>query len=185
MGNGWPASMAPIADANAAQARRKVHLAMDTATGAIRAVEFASGRGADSPLPPDLLEQNPPDQPIGAVTGDGAFDTRRSHGAILARGGAAVIPIGKSGRLWKEDRPAAKARNEILRAIRRFGRAIWKRWSRHPIRSRIEAKMRALKSFAGRIASPDPDRQSAESHIRIALINRFDALGQAGIERVA
>jgi len=31
----------------------------------------------------------------------------------------------------------------------------------------------------------DPDRQTAEIHIRIALMNRFNALGSAEIKRVA
>ena len=45
--------------------------------------------------------------------------------------------------------------------------------------------MRGFKSFGERIASRDPDRQTAEIHIRIALMNRFNALSQAVIERVA
>ena len=45
--------------------------------------------------------------------------------------------------------------------------------------------MRCLKSFGDRIAAKDPDRQTAEIHIRIALMNRFSALGQAEITRVA
>lgn len=126
---------------------------MDTATGDIRAVEFTSSREGDSPILPDLLDQIPPDQPIGTVTGDGAFDTRRCHAAILDCGGNAIIPIRKNGRLWKEDCPAARARNVILRATRHLGRAIWKNWSGYHVRSRIEAKMRGLKSFGERIAS--------------------------------
>ena len=43
---------------------RKVHLAMDTATGDIRAVEFTSSRDGDSPVLPDLLDQIPPDERI-------------------------------------------------------------------------------------------------------------------------
>ena len=42
-----------------------------------------------------------------------------------------------------------------------------------------------LKSFGERIASRDPDRQTAEVHIRVALMNRFNALGTAEIKRVA
>ena len=42
-----------------------------------------------------------------------------------------------------------------------------------------------LKSFGERIASRDPDRQTAEVHIRVALMNRFNALGTAETERVA
>ena len=164
---------------------RKVHLAMDMGSGDVLAVEFTSSREGDSPVLPDLLDQIPPDQEIGTVTGDGAFDTRRCHAAILARGGTAIIPIRKNGRFWKEDCPAARARNDILRATRLLGRAIWKNWSGYHIRSQIEAKMRCLKSFGERIASRDPDRQTAEIHIRIALMNRFNSLGQAEIERVA
>ena len=164
---------------------RKVHLAMDTATGDIRGVEFTSSREGDSPVLPDLLDQIPADEQVGTVTGDGAFDTRRCHTAIVDRGGTAVIPIRKNGRLWKEDCPAARARNDILRATRRFDRANWKNWSGYHVRSRIEAKMRCVKSFGERIASRDPDRQAAEVHIRIALMNRFNALGTAEIERVA
>lgn len=98
---------------------RKVHLAMDTATGDICAVEFTSsdkGDKGDSPVLPHLLGQIPPDETNGTVIGDGAFDTRRCHTAILDRGGTAIIPIRKNGRRWREDCPAAIARNEILRA---------------------------------------------------------------------
>ncbi len=164
---------------------RKVHLAMDAATGDIRAVEFTSSREGDSPVLPELLDQIPDGEEIGTVTGDGAFDTRRCHSAILARDGAGAIPIRKNGRLWKEDCPAALARNDILRATRRLGRTIWKRWSGSHVRSKIEARMRNLGSFGERIASRDPDRQTAEIHIRVALMNRFNALGTAEIERVA
>lgn len=127
----------------------------------------------------------PPEDQICTVSGDGAYDTRRCHKAILDRDAAAVIPIRKNGRLWKEDCPAATARNEILRATRHLGRVIWKRWTGYHARSRIEGKMRCRKSFGESIASQDPDRQTAEIHNRIALMNRFNELGMAEIERVA
>lgn len=164
---------------------RKVHLAMDTATGDVRAVEFTSSREGDSPVLPGLLAQIPSDQPIGTVTGDGAYDTRKCHSAVAERGATAIIPIRRNGRAWKEDCPAARARNEILRATRHFGRALWKRWTIYHARSRIEAKMRCLKAFGDRIMARDPDRQTAEIHTRIALMNRFSALGTAQIVRVA
>ena len=164
---------------------RKVHLAMDPATSDIRAVEFTPSRDGDSPVLPDLLRQIPADEQIGTVTADGAYDTRRCHTAILAREATPIIPIRKNGRLWKEDCPAARVRNDTLRATRHFGRAFWKRWTGYHARSRIEAKMRCLKSFGERIMARDPDRQTAEIHIRIALMNRFNALGTAEIVRVA
>lgn len=61
---------------------RKVHLAMDTATSDIRAVEFTPSREGDSPVLPDLLGQIPQDEDIGTVTADGAYVRRaRSPGA--------------------------------------------------------------------------------------------------------
>jgi len=45
--------------------------------------------------------------------------------------------------------------------------------------------MRCLKLFGERIMARDPDRQAAENHIRIGLINRINVLGAAEIVRVA
>jgi hypothetical protein len=158
---------------------------MDPATSDIRAVEFTPSRDGDSPVLPDLLGQIPVDEQVGTVTADGAYDTRRCHSAIIARDAVPIIPIRKNGRAWKEDCPAARARNETLQATRHYGRAFWKRWTGYHARSRIEAKMRGLKSFGERIAARGPDRQTAEIHIRIALMNRFNDLGTAEIIRMA
>ena len=87
--------------------------------------------------------------------------------------------------LNSSDCPAAIAGNETLRATRYYGQAFWKRWTGYHARSRIETKMRCLKSFGERIAARDPDRPTAEIHIRIALMNRFNALGTAEIVRDA
>ena len=164
---------------------RKVHLAMDMATSDIRAVEFTPSSDGDSPVLPDLLDQIPEGEEIGTVTADGAYDTRRCHTAIIDRQATAIIPIRKTGRLWKEDCLAAQARNETLRATRYYGRAFWKRLTGYHARSRIDAKMRCLKAFGDRIAARDPDRQTAEIQIRAALLNRVPALGTAEIVRVA
>ena len=45
--------------------------------------------------------------------------------------------------------------------------------------------MRSIKAFGERIAARDPDRHTAEIHIRSALMNRVNALGTAEIVRVA
>ena len=46
-----------------------------------------------------------------------------------------------------------------------------------------ELRSRILSALGERIAARDPDRQTAEIHIRVALINRFNALGTAEIVR--
>ena len=116
-------------------------------------------RDGDSPVLLDLLGQIPAGEQIGTVTADGAYDTSRCHKAIIERDAVPIIPIRKNGRLWKEDCPAARARNDTLRATRYYGRAFWKRWTGYHARSRIEAKMRCLKSFGARIMAV-PHRRS-------------------------
>lgn len=73
--------------------------------------------------------------------------------------------------------PGAHARNEILRATQRLGRAIWKKWSGYHRRSLVETKMQCLKLLGERIMSRDFDRQVAKLQVRAALLNRFTQLG--------
>ena len=155
----------------------KVHLGIDADTLEVRAIEITGSRVGDAPVLPDLLDQIPPDQPVGLVTADGAYDTRACHAAIAERRAAAVIPPRKNGKPWKEHTAGAQTRNEALRATRRLGRAIWRRWSGYHRRSLVEAKMRCLKRLGERVMARDFDRQVAELHIRAAILNRFTALG--------
>jgi len=70
---------------------RKSHIGIDEKTLEIRAAEFTTSDVGDAPMLPELLDQIPPDQEIGSVTADSAFDTRKCHDAIAARGAAAII----------------------------------------------------------------------------------------------
>jgi hypothetical protein len=81
----------------------------------IRAAEFTTNDVGDAPMLPDLLNQIPPDQEIASVTADGAFDTRKCHDAIAARGAAAIIPPRRNAKPWKPDTAGAIARNKALR----------------------------------------------------------------------
>lgn len=135
--------------------------------------------------PAGTARPDPRGEEIGTVTADGAYDTRRCDSAIIERRATPIVPIRKNGRPWKEDRPAAVARNETLRATRHYGPALWNRWTGYLSRSQIEAKSRCLKACGERIAARDPDRQTAEIQIRVVLMNRFSALGTAEIVRVA
>ena len=163
----------------------KVHLGIDAETLEVRAIEVTGSRVGDGPMLPKLLEQIPPEELIGTVTADGAYDTRPCHAAIAAREALAVIPTRRNGRPWKETTPGAQARNDILRANRRFGRAIWRNWSGYHRRSLIETKMRCLKLLGERLMTRTSNRQTAELQIRAALLNRFTALGTPETKRVA
>lgn len=67
---------------------------------------------ATPPMLPELLDRIPPEQEIGGVTADGAYDTRKCHDAIADRGAAAVIPPRKNAEPWKPNTAGAVARNE-------------------------------------------------------------------------
>ena len=107
---------------------RKIYIGIDEQTLEIRAAGFTTSDVGDAPMLPELLDQIPPDQEIASVTADGAFDTRKCHDAIAACGAAAIIPPRRNAKPWKPDTAGAIARNEALRASKRFGRTIWRRW---------------------------------------------------------
>ena len=117
---------------------------------------------ASNPSLPELLGQIPPDEPVLSVSGDGAYDTQACHDAIALRGAQAVIPTRKNAQPWKARRPGAAARNEIVRATRRLGHAIWKQWSGYHRRSLVETKMRCFKLLGERVMARTFERQVVE-----------------------
>lgn len=84
----------------------------------VRAVEITTGNIGDAPMLPEFLDQISPDQVIGSVTADGAYDTRKCHDAIAARGAHAVIPPRENAKQWKPTSAGAIARNESVNASR-------------------------------------------------------------------
>lgn len=156
---------------------RKIHIGIDETTLEVRAVEITDSRTGDAPMLPELLNQIPDDQEIGSVTADGAYDTRKCHDAIADRGADAVIPPRRNARTWKPTTKGAGARNEALRTSKYLGRALWRRWSGYHRRSRVETKMHCIKLLGQGLMARDFDRQVAELHARVAVLNGFTALG--------
>jgi len=148
---------------------RKVHLGIDAETMEVRAIEgeraSATGprepangsRVGDGPMPPGLLAQIPPEEPIGQVTADGACDTRVCHDAIAARQASAVIPTRRNGRTWQETTPGAQARNERLASDETSG----------PIDLEIVERLSPTKSGGGQDAVPEAPRRTPHGpHLR-------------------
>jgi len=164
---------------------RKIHIGIDEHTLEVRAIEVTSSDVGDAPMLPELLDQIPADQEIASVTADGAYDTRKCHDAIAERGAAAVIPPRRNAKPWKAATAGAVARNEALRASRYLGRALWRRWSGYHRRSRAETRMNCVKLLGQRLMARDFDRQVAELHVRVAVLNGYTALGTPVTEAVA
>ena len=155
----------------------KVHLGIEAATLEIRAMEVTDNSIGDAPMLPNLLGQIPLEEAIASVSGDGAYDTKRCHEAIALRHADAVIPTRKNAKPWKINRLGTEVRNEIVRATRRLGRTICKKWSGYHRRSLVETKMRCFKLLDERIMARDFDRQVDEPQVRAAVLNRFTRLG--------
>ena len=156
---------------------RKIHIGIDEETLEVRAVEVTTSNVGDAPMLPELLNQIPPNQDIGSVTADGAYDTRKCHDAIAARDAHAVILPRKNAKPWKPTSAGAIARNEAVRASRYLGKALWRRLTGYHCRSRVESKMHCVKLMGQSLMARDFDRQVAEIQVRIAVLNRYTALG--------
>jgi len=57
----------------------------------IRAIEVTSNRVGDAQVLPELFNPTQRDERIDSVSGDGAYDTKRSHTAISERDAEAII----------------------------------------------------------------------------------------------
>jgi len=156
---------------------RKIHIGIDEEPLEVRAVEVTGSNIGDAPMLTELLTQIPSDQDIGSVTADGAYDTRKCHEAIAARGAYALIPPRKNAKPWKPTSDGAIARNDAVNAQRYLGRTLWRRWSGYHRRSRVETKMHCVKLLGQSLMARDFERQVAEIQIRIAVLNRYTALG--------
>ncbi len=143
----------------------------------MRAVEVTGSNIGDAPMLRELLNQIPSDQDIGSVTADGAYDTRKCHEAIAARDAHAVVPPRKNAKPWKPTSTGAIARNDVVNAQRYLDRTLWRLWSGYHRRSRVETKMHCIKLPGQSLMARDFERQVAEIQIRIAVLNRYTALG--------
>jgi len=102
-------------------------------------------------------------------------ESARWTSAFRARAASAVAQTAGTG--WIGPR---------IRRILAWRRRLFAQRTALPCRFRtVWAWIAARKAFGERIVARDPDRQTAEIQIRIALRNRFSVLGTAEIVRVA
>jgi IS5 family transposase len=168
------------------RAWRKLHLGVDAATGELVAVVVTTNSFKDSQLLPDLLDQV--EDEITQVSADGAYESRNCYDAIRGREARAAIPPQKRARIWQHGNTKAERhiRDENLRAIRRTGRAQWKRDGNYHRRSLAEtAVFRVKMIFGERVGARSFDGQAAQLLVRCAALNRMTHLGMPDSYRVA
>jgi IS5 family transposase len=157
---------------------RKVHLAVDEATGFVRAAATTANGVSDGEVLPSLLDQVP--DPIAQVSGDGGYDWRTCYEAIAKRGARAVIPPRRGAKIWRHGNSKQErlARDENLRCIRKVGRSKWKRESGYHRRSLAETAVFRLKAIFGATLSARKEAaQDRETLLRLSALNQMTALG--------
>jgi hypothetical protein len=183
----------------------KTHLGVDEATHELRVVHVTPPTVEDSRELPALLADEP--APLAQVTADGAYDSQRCYAAVAARPEQprAVFPPPRRRAAGRPPRPptggrptprrrnrqyrpkirqrarpgvAPLARDEHLRAIRRVGRAQWKRDVAYHRRSLAETAVSRLKQLFGPgVAAKGLAAQTAVVRLRAAALNRMTRLG--------
>ena len=157
---------------------RKLHLGVDEATHEFVAVAVTTNNFKDSQLLADLLQQVGGE--LSQVSADGAYDSRTCYDAIRERGARASIPPQKRARIWRHGNTKSERhiRDENLRAIRRKGRAAWKRESGYHRRSLVETAVFRVKTIFGeRVSARSFAGQAAQLLVRCATLNRMTHLG--------
>ncbi|TNC48427.1 hypothetical protein FHG66_13815 [Rubellimicrobium rubrum] len=80
---------------------------------------------------------------------------------------------------------SSNSRDDILRASRPIGRAIWRHWSGTHRRCLIDATTKCMKLLGERLSARPFDRQTAEHQIQAGLLNRFTTLAMPEMACVA
>lgn len=157
---------------------KKLHLGVDEATGEILAVSVTDNSAGDATELPGLLDQIP--EPVGQVSGDTAYDTRRCYEAIRKRQARATIPPRRNAKIWQHANTKADhlIRDENLRAIRQHGRRAWKQRCGYHRRSLAETAMSRFKRILGpTISARSFAGQMAEIKVRCTILNTLTKLG--------
>jgi hypothetical protein len=165
---------------------RKLHLAVDEATGEIVAAVASEAGVSDDNVLPDLVAQVAGE--IRQVSADGAYDKRHGYDVLAKRGARAVIPPRRDAKIWQHSNcPGAPwQRDENLRAIRRQGRRRWKQESGYHRRSLAETTFFRLKTLFGPdLRARQFSQQATELFLKVAALNRMTHLGMPESYRLA
>jgi Transposase DDE domain len=163
---------------------RKLHLAVDEATGEIAAAVLTTNDVADSTVLPHLLEQV--EEPIRQLSGDGGYDKRLCYDTLRERQEEQGVPLRvaipprRGARIWQHGNSKQErlARDENLRRIRQAGRQRWKEESGYHRRSLAETAMFRYKTiFGDKLSARVFEMQVAEAFIRCAALNTMTQLG--------
>ena len=151
---------------------RKVHLCVDVETGEILAQIATENNVGDSEVVAELLQQV--EGTITQVSADRAYDTFDTHEAIIERSAKATIATRRGACIKKHGNAEGPKhpRDEILRGIRKHGRAGWKKLNGYHRRSIVENGIGRLKAiFGAQLSARLFENEQVEVAIKCRALN--------------
>lgn len=153
---------------------RKLHLAVNPDTHEIVGCNLTDYRTHDC----EVIDSVLPNQPIGEVCADGAYDNEKSYKAIVNRGGTPYIPPRSGACRARKPNLAMAIRNHNIQACWAIGRDSWKKGTPYHQRSLAETAMfRFKKILGGAMASRKQINQLTEARIKAQILNRMSHFG--------
>ncbi|MGK0521219.1 MAG: hypothetical protein ACJAUC_003931 [Planctomycetota bacterium] len=151
---------------------RKLHLGVD-GDGVIVGQQLTDASVDDGNVGVDLVGRVP--GKIRRVTGDGAYDNRALYDAATYRGAKVIVPPVRTAQVGGR---GCRARNRVVRRIRKVGRRQWKKESGDHQQARAENTfMRYNRMLGDRLHARDADGQSVEARLACNILNRMTELG--------
>ncbi len=157
---------------------RKLHLAVDAASGMIVAQTLTDQDTDDPSQVGPLLDQI--DDPIARVTADGGYDGVPTYQTIAAHGDGidVVIPPRSTAVASGEPGPLSQ-RDRHLEMITEQGRLAWQAATDYGRRSSVETTMGRYKALIGpRLRARGFAAQQAEAAIGVTVLNRMLLTGR-------
>jgi hypothetical protein len=169
---------------------RKLHIAMDAASGEVAAVELSASGAADSGRVPRLLSQV--ERGVVSLSADGAYDTEPVYEAVAEHAGQqgramprVLIPPRRRAQLSEKPSIAMRQRNRNIRSIRKRGRRRWHKASGYSRRSLAENTMYRYKTIlGGAMRARSLAGQRFEVRLGCRILNTMTALGMPDSHRV-
>jgi len=157
---------------------RKLHLAVDSSSQSIEAAAISTNDFKDNEILPELLEQI--EAPFKQLCADGAYDSHEIYETIESYGAKPIIPPRRDAVIAQHGNCSApeKARDKVVRQIKKAGRKNWKIQTGYHKRSLAETAMYRIKTiFGGVLRSRLFEAQAVEALLKCHILNRMTSLG--------
>jgi hypothetical protein len=171
-------------DKSQCQVWRKLHIAMDGKNQDILAATITESVRLDGNYLPGLIDEIP--DPIGQITGDGAYDKKNCYRKAYERKAKAIFPPQHKASVQRnryQRDPALEARDQTILSVgrgedRKIRLKEWKKENHYHQRSLVESMMFRMKSiFGDQIRSRAMENQRTDLLVRCYAMNRINLLG--------